>query len=71
MTIQTHAVEKINELQAELRTIAKWFNRTHGGPDISEEWLAEMEPTLRTLTAAMIDRREAVGKQLTEWKKHV
>ena len=68
MTIQVHAVEKINELQAELRTIAKWFNKTHGGPDISEDHLAEMEPTTRVVTAAMIDRREAVGKQLAEWK---
>ncbi len=49
MTIQAHAVEKLAELEKELRTIAKWFSRTHGGPAIGDDHLAEMEPELRTI----------------------
>lgn len=71
MTIQAHATNKLAELNKELRTIAKWFGRTHGGPVIYDGDLAEMEPELRTVTQAMIDRRSVVAEEIADWKKHV
>lgn len=71
MTIQQHATDKLAELNKELRVIAKWFSKTHGGPAISDEHLAEMEPELRTITQAMIDRRGVVAKEIADWEKHV
>lgn len=69
MSYRADAEFKVTELEAELRTIAKWFNKTHGGPEIGENDLAEMGIELRTLTVAMLDRRSAVGKKLREYER--
>ena len=71
MSYRDHAHEKLDGLKKDLRLIAKWFSKTHGGPDISEEHLLEMEPEMRIMTEAMIERRSFVAKEIRAWAEHL
>lgn len=65
---ELRTIDRYTALMQELRVIAKWFNRVHGGPDIDANEVEDAE--LRSITRGMIARRSECGTDIRDIEKY-